>query len=118
MLWAIFYTFNMILNDMYGKYGLSITKSKFNIWYRKISLWVLVAGVGLGYLFRNRPGSHGSTAPQWLQYLGIMGGIAIFLLAPFYLTCEDIIKGRLIRKYYNEFREIYEAKKEDGRNTE
>lgn len=47
-----------------------------------------------------------------------MGGIVIFLLAPFYLIRDDIIKGLLIRKYYNEFREVYEPKKENERNTE
>lgn len=64
MLWVIVYTFKIILSDVYSKYGLSVPKTKFSLWYRKAFIGVLTAGIGLAYLFRNLPGSHGSTAPQ------------------------------------------------------
>ena len=78
----------------------------------------MVAGVGLGYLFRNVPGSHGSTAPQWLQTMGIIGACIVIILLPTMFFINDIIKGLLIRKYYNEFSETYEAKKEDEKSFE
>jgi uncharacterized membrane protein YhdT len=114
----VIYSYRNSIHGNYEKYGLSYHKSKFNQIYRKVTLVIFIVGIVLAYLFRNVPGSHGSTAPQWLQIMGIIGACIVIVLIPTMFFMNDIIKGLLIRKYYNEFREVYEPKKENERNAE
>ncbi len=108
-LWIIVYTYRIFLQDTYEQYGLNSKKTKFNQIYRKSAVWVVIVGIILAYIFRNIPGSHGSTAPQWLQYIGVIGLSLIIILIPGFLFLSDIIKGLLIKKYYKEFKVLYKV---------
>ncbi|MCL2676524.1 MAG: Imm59 family immunity protein [Streptococcaceae bacterium] len=111
-IWIVFYTCRNVINDYYEEYGLENEKSKFNLFFRKAGLVVVVVGIMLAYVFRMVPGSHGSTAPEFLQKLGVIGTALLIMIVSIMVMSGDIIKGLLIKKYYDSFVEEYQLKEE------